>query len=499
MKRFLTLSLILLCSLSALAQSGSLSNSGIFLRVNDTTTYQSAAAAKHALGYSDIYWNNQATTPHFDIWNGSSYDHVFVFGGGSPGGGTALSQKTETGTTYTVTDADNNYVIHFSNASGVTVTMPNTVSDDTYVTFIRDEGAGVITFVEGGTSVFHTLGDEVTIDEEKAWTSWIKDGATDWYAAGGLGPTGGGGGTWGTITGDPADQTDLAPYILSTAVANSITNGVTTSAPNQDQVFDALAGKSDKESFTTLTFASPTNWDCLSKQYPMGKVTATGDFTINMTNVKNGAQGVLKLIKNTASDLTLTFDTDFTNKQLNATLLTYTFSGSSGNEYFLSFVADGTSIEWIIGDVAEYTSPITIGAVRITSNQAVSDNTYQVISWSTEDYDDGAIFDLATDASKIYIPGSGGKLATVTVQLRYAANATGNRRIRIYKNGADANFENLANITAATGGAETFIRSTFQIVCTGGDYLQVVAYQNSGGSINLVSQSTICTVQILDL
>lgn len=472
MKRFFTLSLILLCSLSALAQSGSLSNSGIFLRVNDSTAYRNAATSKHALGYSDIYWNNQATTPHFDIWNGSSYDHVFVFGGGPPGGGTALSQKTETGTTYEVTDADNNYVIHFSNASGVTVTMPNTVSDDTYVTFIRDEGAGVITFVEGGTSVFHTLGDEVTIDEEKAWTSWIKDGATDWYAAGGLGPTGGGGGTWGSIAGTLSDQTDLQAE---------------------------LDTKSDKESFTTLTFASPTNWDCLSKQYPMGKVTATGDFTINMTNVKNGAQGVLKLIKNTASDLTLTFDTDFTNKQLNATLLTYTFSGSSGNEYFLSFVADGTSIEWIIGDVAEYTSPITIGAVRITSNQAVSDNTYQVISWSTEDYDDGAIFDLATDASKIYIPGSGGKLATVTVQLRYAANATGNRRIRIYKNGADANFENLANITAATGGAETFIRSTFQIVCTGGDYLQVVAYQNSGGSINLVSQSTICTVQILDL
>lgn len=53
---------------------------------------------------------------------------------------------------------------------------------------------------------------------------------------------GGGGGTWGSITGTLSNQTDLVTAI-DAKVANSITNGVTTSAPNQDQVFDALALK----------------------------------------------------------------------------------------------------------------------------------------------------------------------------------------------------------------------------------------------------------------
>lgn len=58
---------------------------GIGLRVNDTTTYQTNAAAYHTAGYYDIYFNNQATNDHWDVWNGSSYDHIFAFGSGGIG------------------------------------------------------------------------------------------------------------------------------------------------------------------------------------------------------------------------------------------------------------------------------------------------------------------------------------------------------------------------------------------------------------------------------
>src|SRR6187549_1048381 len=86
MKKIL-LSLILVASfLASFAQSGSVSYSGVFTRVNDSTTYIAAAATKHAQGYADIFFNNQAVTPHFDTWNGSSYDHIFNFASGSGGG-----------------------------------------------------------------------------------------------------------------------------------------------------------------------------------------------------------------------------------------------------------------------------------------------------------------------------------------------------------------------------------------------------------------------------
>lgn len=83
MKKHILSLLFTILSIAAFSQSGSQAVSGIKYRVNDTTTYQSAAATAHAQGYADIYWNNQASTPHFDIWNGSAYEHVFVFGGNS--------------------------------------------------------------------------------------------------------------------------------------------------------------------------------------------------------------------------------------------------------------------------------------------------------------------------------------------------------------------------------------------------------------------------------
>lgn len=110
MKTYLLI-LFTLISISAFAQPGSQKISGLFLRVLDSAAYQSAAASSHAAspaGYADIYWNAQATTPHYDIWNGSSYDHVFDFGGG--GGGTVTSVSgtsnriTSTGGTTPVID-----------------------------------------------------------------------------------------------------------------------------------------------------------------------------------------------------------------------------------------------------------------------------------------------------------------------------------------------------------------------------------------------------------
>lgn len=37
----------------------------------------------HQHGYASIYYNAQANPPHWDVWNGESYDHVYHFGQGS--------------------------------------------------------------------------------------------------------------------------------------------------------------------------------------------------------------------------------------------------------------------------------------------------------------------------------------------------------------------------------------------------------------------------------
>lgn len=82
MKKLLIL-LFALISFTGYAQTATFG--GIGLRVNDTTTYQTNAATLHGLGYYDIYFNNQATNDHWDVWNGSSYDHIFSFASGASG------------------------------------------------------------------------------------------------------------------------------------------------------------------------------------------------------------------------------------------------------------------------------------------------------------------------------------------------------------------------------------------------------------------------------
>src|SRR5690349_5109827 len=74
-------------SFAAFSQQGAQPVSGIFFRVYDSAAYNTAAANRHAQDYHDIYWNEQATVKHWDVWNGSSYDHVFGFNNGSGGGG----------------------------------------------------------------------------------------------------------------------------------------------------------------------------------------------------------------------------------------------------------------------------------------------------------------------------------------------------------------------------------------------------------------------------
>jgi hypothetical protein len=239
-------------------------------------------------------------------------------GGGGDAGGPF--SKTETGTTYTPTDADHNYIIHLTNAAGVTVTLPNTITDGIYFTFIRDVGAGVITFVEGGTSTFNTLGDETTIDEEKAWVSWKKDGATEWYGAGGLGPvgTGGGGGTWGSIIGALEDQSDLQNALDAKAdILITITAKTASHTLDADDLVDVNTGKSV---IITMNVAGANNLTIplnATHAFPVGTligirqigagqttVVPTGGVTLNapLNAYKSATQNSIMFLEKTGTD-----------------------------------------------------------------------------------------------------------------------------------------------------------------------------------------------------
>lgn len=202
--------LSLIFTLGIIASYAQTVTSGVALRVNDTTTYQAQQVIRHSQGYSDVYWNNQATTPHFDIWNGSSYDHVFDFNAGGGGG---------SGTVETIVAG---------NLIDVDATDPANPEID----------------VETGDKGDITIGaNSLTIDNGAVTGAKIASGVA--------------------LAGSPTTTTQSAntnnTTISTTAyvdakVEDNITNGATTTAPSENAVFDALALKGDlHRAITTKT------------------------------------------------------------------------------------------------------------------------------------------------------------------------------------------------------------------------------------------------------
>lgn len=313
----------------------------------------------------------------------------------------------------------------------------------------------------------------------------------------------------GDVGADPAGSagtvaTNLTNHINDTtdahdASAISFTPAGTIAATDVQAAIEELDGdfsaKVDEETFATLTFASPTVWACDSRQMPLAKVTATGDFTINMTNVKSGSQGILKVTANTASAFTLTFDTDFTNVEAttNDSLLTYTFPADNGQFYLLNFVCDGTILHWTILDV-QSENPIPFAQIGRAAAQSISNNDSTVfVTMDTETHDNSNIWAVSPNPTRFTIPGSGNKVATISIRAQWAANATGVRRNVPYLNGATTG--DIAQTTGISGVA-VIHNSTHQIACAGGDYIEILCYQNSGSSLSL--DATGVRIQIHD-
>lgn len=252
--------------------------------------------------------------------------------------------------------------------------------------------------------------------------------------------------------------------------------------------------------FSTLTDGASVTWDCNNRKISEANITSTQSFTINMTNVLDGSIGFLKLITGTASAITITFDTDFTNKRLGATgeetFTTYTFPASNAKEYILNYVVEGTVIHWVIGDANAYTNTRPYCKVRRTTNQSINDITSTAISFDTETVDNSSMWAVSPNPTRIVIPGTGNKIAKVVGLITFAASTTGIRRAFGSLNGSINAGAGVQINAASDATVETYINFSFIIECAAGDYIEILAYQKTGGSLNVTSCT--CNVEISD-
>lgn len=122
---------------------------------------------------------------------------------------------------------------------------------------------------------------------------------------------------------------------------------------------------------------------------------------------------------------------------------------------------------------------VCVARVTKTNNQSIPDNTNTLVDWETADNDTHGAFNLSTD--RFTAPSAG--FYSINSSLEFAANATGQRAAQLYKNGSlfceiGAHATVSASFTSRVFGATT-------LYLNAGDYLEIYAYQSSGGALNL--------------
>lgn len=117
--------------------------------------------------------------------------------------------------------------------------------------------------------------------------------------------------------------------------------------------------------------------------------------------------------------------------------------------------------------------------VFIAANQSIATATASAITFTTEAFDAAGLF--TPSASRITIPDGGDGAYRFGAQINFAANATGVRRLMLYKNGAEVA---RANTSSPDGTEETFLQIEYVDEAVATDYYEVYVYQTSGGNLD---------------
>lgn len=124
--------------------------------------------------------------------------------------------------------------------------------------------------------------------------------------------------------------------------------------------------------------------------------------------------------------------------------------------------------------------------VRNSANIAVANTTNTIITFDTEEFDVGGMHSTTTNTGRITIPTGGDGTYLVGCHASWAANATGARSIYIRLNGSTLLVPDTKPASSATVVERMGCSTIAKLVA--GDYVEVIAYQESGGSLNITTE-----------
>lgn len=116
------------------------------------------------------------------------------------------------------------------------------------------------------------------------------------------------------------------------------------------------------------------------------------------------------------------------------------------------------------------------------TTQSINNGTETVLNMNSEDVDVGTMHDNATNNSRCTIPTGGDGFYEVCGRVHFTSNATGDRMVRVFKNGASFRFLSRIN-TNGTDDTHTGGCVFMTLVAT--DYIEITGFQASGGSLSV--------------
>lgn len=143
------------------------------------------------------------------------------------------------------------------------------------------------------------------------------------------------------------------------------------------------------------------------------------------------------------------------------------------------------SWEWISND---YAGGIVTPKAKVqrTSDQALSHAVWSTVTWQSESYDHGNMWSVGSP-TRLTAPVAG--VYHFDVELRESLGAgDGSRDMAVRKNGTDISYV-VAGAQSASLNYANYVQLSGEVQMAAGDYLEVAAYENSSGTVNIQSGS----------
>ncbi len=221
------------------------------------------------------------------------------------------------------------------------------------------------------------------------------------------------------------------------------------------------------------------DWDAISIYEVNAVVEESGVFYVSIINANQNNNPASTPTAWTQFDLLKRWNTNETYKAGDPV----TFQ----NLYYTSLTDANTANQPDISNVQWQLATLASDAfVFNTTAQTITTGVSTIIDFDSENFDDNNYHDNSTNNSRLTTP-TGTTRISLSAQVAFASDSTGNRQIILLKNGAGFFGAPKLRINAVSGAVTELNISSGPLNVIATDYFDIAVFQNSGGDLDVQS------------